>query len=323
MIRIVCGVVAAAVSIVGWAPTARAQDYPSQMITIVVPFSAGTGIDVATRIFAEKLRLRLGQPVIVENRGGAGGNMGHAFAAKAKPDGYTLLMAANTLAMNQSLYNLSFDPQTSFAPVGTFVKGAMVLLVNPNVKANSVSELVGLAKAQPGKLNYATPGIGTPQHLAMELFKLTTGADIVHIPHKGASEAVREVVRGEIQTTFAPIQSVLPLVTEHALRALAVSSPSRHPMLPQTPTVAEAIGEPGFDVDLWYGLFVPTGTPQNIVDLLTRELREIIELPDVRARLQTLGLLPSPGGADVLQNLYRVDTARWAKVIKDANIKPE
>ena len=320
-VRLICGLLATTMSIAA-APAARSQTYPSQAITIVLPFSAGTGIDIATRVFAEKLAQRLGQAVVLENRPGAGGDIGHASAAKAKSDGYTLLMAANTLAMNQSLYNLSFDPLTSFAPVGLFAKGAMVLMVNRNVKANTVGEFVELAKLKPGKLNYATPGIGTPQHLAMELFKSMTGANIVHIPHKGAAEAVREVVRGEIETTFAPIQSALPHVAENAVRALAVSSPRRHPALPQAPTVAEALGAV-FDVDLWYGLFVPAGTPQPIVDALNRSLGQIVELPDVQERLQKLGMLRSPSSPKELLDLYRVDAARWAKLIKEANIKPE
>lgn len=320
-VRIFCGFFAALAAFA--TPAARAQNYPSQPITIVLPFSAGTGIDIATRILAEKLGQRLGQPVVLENRPGAGGNMGHAAAAKSAPDGYTLLMAANTLAMNTSLYNLSFDPETSFEPVGLFVKGAMVLMVNQKVKAGSVAELVALAKAEPGKLNYATPGIGTPQHLAMELLKRTAGIDIVHIPHKGAAEAVKEVVRGEIETMFAPIQSALPFIHDGSVRGLAVSSPRRHPALPQTPTVAEATGVADFDVDLWYGLFVPAGTPKPIVDRLNSEIHAILELPDVQERLQKLGMLRTPSTAKELSDLYRADAARWAKLIKEANIKPQ
>ena len=214
---------------------AHSESYPTQTITIVLPFSAGTGIDIATRVFAEKLSQRFGQPVVLENRPGAGGNLGHGAVAKASPDGYTFLMAANTLAMNTSLYNLPFDPVTSFAPVGLYVKGGMVLIVHQRVKANTVNELIALAQGESGKLNYATPGIGTPQHLAMELLRRTTGADIVHIPHKGAAEAVREVVRGEIETMFAPIQSVLPHINEGNVRALAVSGTRRHVALPRRP----------------------------------------------------------------------------------------
>lgn len=320
--HLIFGLLFAATSI-ATAPAARSQAYPSQTITIVVPFSAGTGIDVATRAFAESLRQRLGHPVIVENRAGAGGNIGHAFVAKATPDGYTLLMTANNLAMNQSLYSLPFDPLTSFAPVGMFAKGAMVLLANPKVQAKTAGDLVKLAKLTPGKLNYASPGIGTPQHLAMELFKGTTGADIVHIPHKGAGEAVKEVIRGEIEVTFAPIQSALPHVTNGTLRDLAVSSPRRHPALPQTPTMAEAIGVDGFDVDLWYGLFAPAGTPQPVLDVLNRELRQILQLSDFQAKLATLGLLASPSKPEDLLGLYRTDTVRWGKVIRDAKITPQ
>ena len=320
--RLTRGLLIAAASLIA-APAAHAQSYPSQSITIILPFSAGTGIDIATRIFAEKLSQRLGQPVILENRPGAGGNMGHGAAAKANPDGYTLLMAANTLAMNHSLYNLPFDPLTSFEAVGLFAKSAMVLMVNRNVKANSVGEFVALAKRDPGKLNYATPGIGTPQHLAMELFKSTTGTDIVHIPHKGAAEAVKEVLRGEIEVTFAPIQSALPHVSENTVRALAVSSPRRHPALPQTPTVSEAMSGADFDVDLWYGLFVPAGTSRPIVDTLNRELKAILELPDIQDKLQKLGMIRTPSSSKELSDLYRVDAARWAKLIKEANIKPQ
>lgn len=320
-IRIFCGFFAALAAFA--TPAAHAQNYPTQPITIVLPFSAGTGIDIATRVLAEQLGQRLGQPVVLENRPGAGGNMGHAAAAKSAPDGYTLLMAANTLAMNTSLYNLSFDPATSFEPVGLFVKGAMVLMVNQKVKAGSVADLVALAKAEPGKLNYATPGIGTPQHLAMELLKRTTEIDIVHIPHKGAAEAVKEVVRGEIEAMFAPIQSALPFIQDGSVRALAVSSPRRHPALPQTPTVAEATGVAEFDVDLWYGLFVPAGTPKPIIDTLNREIHAILELPIVQERLQKLGMLRTPSTAKELSDLYRTDAARWAKLIKEANIKPQ
>jgi tripartite-type tricarboxylate transporter receptor subunit TctC len=302
---------------------AQAQGYPTQTITIVLPFSAGTGIDTATRVFAEKLSQRLGQPVILENRPGAGGNLGHAAAAKAAPDGYTLLMAANTLAMNTSLYNLPFDPATSFAPVGLYVKGGMALIVHQKVKAGSVADLVALAKDSPGKLNYATPGIGTPQHLAMELLKRTTGADIVHIPHKGAAEAVREVVRGELETMFVPVQSILPHIKEGTVRALAVSGTKRHPALPETPTIAEATGDPDFDVDLWYGLFAPAGTPQQVMDKLNSEIRAIVELTDVQERLQKLGMSRNPSSARELGDLYRNDAARWAKLIREANIKPQ
>jgi tripartite-type tricarboxylate transporter receptor subunit TctC len=302
---------------------ARAQTYPTQTITIVLPFSAGTGIDTATRTFAEKLSQRLGQPVILENRPGAGGNMGHSAVAKAAPDGYTLLMAANTLAMNTSLYTLTFDPATSFAPVGLYVKGGMALIVHQKVKADTVKDLVALARDNPGKLNYSTPGVGTPQHLAMELLKRNTGMNVVHIPHKGAAEAVREVVRGELETMFVPVQSILPHIREGTVRALAVSGTKRHPALPDVPTVAEATGNPDFDVDLWYGLFVPAGTPQAIVDRLNGEIRAIVELPDVQERLQKLGMSRTPSSAAELGALYRSDAARWAELIKSANIKPQ
>jgi tripartite-type tricarboxylate transporter receptor subunit TctC len=314
---LVCAVVFAA------AQPAQAQTYPSQTVTIVLPFSAGTGIDTATRLFAEKLSQRLGQPVIMENRPGAGGNLGHSAVAKASPDGYTLLMAANTLAMNTSLYNLPFDSATSFAPVGLYVKGGMALIVHEKVQAKTVDELIALAKANPGKLNYSTPGIGTPQHLAMELLKHSTGMDIVHIPAKGAAEAVRDVVRGELETMFVPIQSIMPHIRAGTVRALAVSGTKRHPALPDTPTVAEATKNPDFDVDQWYGLFVPAGTPQPIVDKLNGEIRAILELPDVQERIEKLGMARNPSSAKELGDLYRNDAARWAKLIKDANIKPQ
>jgi tripartite-type tricarboxylate transporter receptor subunit TctC len=302
---------------------ASAQSYPAQTITVVLPFSAGTGIDTATRIFAEKLSQRLGQPVIMENRPGAGGNLGHSAVAKASPDGYTLLMAANTLAMNTSLYTLPFDPANSFEPVGLYVKGGMALIVHEKVQAKTVDELIALAKANPGKLNYSTPGVGTPQHLAMELLKRSTGMDIVHIPHKGAAEAVREVVRGELEAMFVPIQSIMPHIKQGTVRALAVSGTKRHPALPVIPTIAEATGNQDFDVDLWYGLFVPAGTPRSIIDKLNGEIRAIVELPDVQERIEKLGMSRNPSSAKELGDLYRKDAVRWAKLIKDANIKPQ
>lgn len=300
-----------------------AQGYPSQTIKIVVPYSAGTGIDLVTRVAAEKLRERTGQPVIVENRVGAAGNIGTDFVVKSPPDGHTLLLVANTLAMNPSLYRLPFDTINDLQPVGLFVKGGLVLAVGPSVTARNLGEFVAAAKARPGKLNYASPGVGTPQHLAMELFKTTTGVDMLHVPHKGAAEAMNNLIAGHVDAMFVPLQSALPQLKGGRLRALAVASPARHPSLGDVPTVAEALAVPEFDVDLWYGFLVPARTPQAIVDALNKEIREVLALTDVKASLAAQGMQPSPSSPAELSKLLKADIGRWAKVVKDAGIKAE
>lgn len=300
--------------------TATAEPFPTQVVTLVLPYSAGTGIDIAARLLAERMQQRLKQPVIVENRVGAGGNIGSTFVAKAKPDGYTLLLVANTLAMSPSLYDLSYDPVTSFVPIGLFLKGAMVLAVNRDVKASTTAELIALAKMSPGKLNYGSPGLGTPQHLAMELFKSTSGIDVMHVPYKGAGEAMIGMIRGENDMMFAAAQSALPNIGDGRIRALGISSPVPLPLIAHLPTIATQISDPNFNVDLWYGFFAPAGTPQAVVKILNDEINAIAAMPSVQERLNSLALIPAASSPDELGRLLQKDIDRWSAIIRKADI---
>jgi tripartite-type tricarboxylate transporter receptor subunit TctC len=301
---------------------AAAQQYPTQPVRIVLPYSAGTGIDSVTRLAADKLRVRLGQPVIVENKVGAAGNIGTEAVVKAPPDGHTVLVVANTLTMNPSLYHLPFDTQKDLQPVGLFAKGGLVLVVGAN-SARTLNDFVALAKAQPGKLNYASSGVGTPLHLAMELFKRTVGVDMVHVPHKGMAEAMTNLVAGHVDAMFAPVQTALPHIRSNRLRALAVAGPVRYAVLGDVPTVAESLKLPAFAVELWYGVFVPSATPKAIAERLNRELREVLDQPDMQATLAAQAMATSPGSPEALAALVRADMNTWSRVIREAGIKAE
>lgn len=307
---------------------AQAQPYPSQLIRIVLPYSAGTGIDVVARVAADKLRERLGQPVIVENRVGAAGNIGTDYVAKATPNGYTILLVANTIAINPSLYRLNFDTERDLQPIGLFVKGTLVFVVGPSSGAPDLDSFIAAAKAHPGTINYASPGVGTPQHLAMELFRRTAGIDITHVSYRGMREALSDVLGGHVEAMFAPLQTALPQLKSASnpdgrLRPLAVSGPQRHPALPDVPTVAERLKAPDFDVDLWYGFFAPIGTPTAIVDKLNAELRAILKLDAMTDMLRKQGMTAAPSSADELRLLVRSDLQRWHEVITQARIKME
>lgn len=300
--------------------SARAEPYPSQTVTLVVPYSAGTGIDIAVRLLADKMQQRFRQPVIVENRVGASGTIGTASVAKARPDGHTLLMVGNNLATLQSLFELTYDPVTSLAPISLFLRGSMALVVNRDVKASTTAELIALAKSAPGTLNYGSPGLGTPQHLAMELFKSATGIDIVHIPYKNAGDALIGILRGENAMMFIPIQSALPNLADGRIRALGLSSPVDHPLVSNLGTVAEQIHDKKFDVDIWYGLFAPAGTPQQVVNVLTDEIAKFLTMPDVQDKLRSLTLVPSPSEPEELARLLKSDASRWGTIIRQAGI---
>src|SRR4030095_10571910 len=242
-------------------PAEKLSDRP---ITIVVPFTAGTGIDILARILGEELQQRWGQAVNIENRPGARGNIGSQYAATRGPDGHTLMMTVNTFVMNVSLFkSVPYDPQKSFAPIAEVAVGALALAVHPSLKATSAQGLVALAKANPGALTYASPGRGTPQHLAMELLKLTAQIDLVHVPYSGSAGAVRDLVGGHVGAMFIPLHTVLPLSQDNHVRVLAIGSEKRSSLAPEVPTLAEA-GVTGFEVDLWYALLAPAGTPADI-----------------------------------------------------------
>jgi len=295
-------------------------DYPARAVTLVMPYSAGTGIDTATRALAEKLRVGMKAPFIVQNKVGAGGNIGSEFVARSAPDGYTLLVVANTLAMNPSLYkNLPYDPVKDFASVGLLFKVAMVLVASSKVPARNLAEFVAAAAKAPGQYNYASSGVGTPQHLAMELLKEATGMNIMHIPHKGAGEAVTAIAGGQVEVGFVPIQSALTQIEAGKMHALAVSSPVRQAALPNVATVAESVGKP-FDVDLWYGLFAPAGTPPAVIDKLHRQMQAALAEPDMQQSLKAQGMTGAISTPEELNALVRTDLARWARVIESRGI---
>jgi tripartite-type tricarboxylate transporter receptor subunit TctC len=296
---------------------ARAEDYPSHAVKIVVPFPAGGSNDIIARILAQKLSERTGQQFFVENRGGAGGNIGAEAVAKAGADGYTLLVTAPPpLTTNIALYkNLPFDPARDFAPIALLATVPIVLMVHPSLPVKNVQELVALAKARPGTLNFGSSGIGSTNHLAGELLKRMTGIDIVHVPYKGAAPAMNDLIAGHIPMMFDNMPAVLPQVQGGAVRAIAVAGATRASALPDVPTVAEQ-GVEGFEAFSWFGLIAPAKTPTPVLKSLQHEVEAILKMPEVRKRLAELGAEPGAiSGAEFGQFLAD-DTAKWTKIIQ-------
>jgi tripartite-type tricarboxylate transporter receptor subunit TctC len=297
-----------------------AEKLSDRPITIVVPFTAGTGIDILARILGEDLQQRWGQAVTIENRPGASGNIGSQYAATRAPDGHTLMMTVNTFVMNVSLFkSVPYDPQKSFAPIAEVAIGALALAVHPSVAAPSAQALVALAKANPSKITYASPGRGTPQHLAMELLKLTAQIELVHVPYSGSAGAVRDLVGGHVGAMFIPLHTVLPLARDQQLRLLAVGSDVRSALAPEVPTFAEE-GLAGINIDLWYALLAPADTPPDIIGRYNQVVNDILRTPKVREALTAQGLSARGGSPADLAQLIASDMARWAKVVKDAKI---
>jgi tripartite-type tricarboxylate transporter receptor subunit TctC len=302
--------------------SAIAQTYPSKAIRIVVPFPPGGIADVMARVFGQKFNDSWGQSVVVENRAGAGGNIGAEIVAKSPPDGYTLVMGSiGTHSVNISLFSkMPFDPVRDFAPVALVIKSQNLLVVHPSVPAKSVKELIALARAHPGQLVYASAGNGTAGHLAGELFKALAKIDIVHIPYKGNTPAIADLMGGQTSMTFATMPTVLPQVKAERLRALAVTGAQRSPALPNTPTVAEA-ALAGFDVTNWIGIFAPAGTPPDIVNKLNAEIMRIMRLPDVEPRLAAEGAQFTPNTPAEFGTFVKSEIAKWGKVIRDSGIR--
>jgi len=299
-----------------------AESYPARPIQIIVPFTPGTGMDILARTVGQKLGERLGQPVIVDNRPGASGNIGAAQVAKAAPDGYTLLLSGNPLVMNVSLArDLPFDPVKDLVPVEKMAIGTLAITVSNAIPTTTVKEFVAYAKAHPG-LPYGSPGVGTPQHLATELFKTTTGIDMLHVPYKGSAGAITGLMSGEIAFMFNALHAVLPQAKASKLKILAVASARRSPAAPDVPTVAES-GYPEFDVDLWYGLLAPVGTPMDIIAKLNAEVTQILSAPDMRETLAGQGLEAVTSTPEQFSTLMKTDLDRWARVIKAAGIRGE
>ncbi len=306
------------------ATLASAQGYPSKPVRIVAPFGAGSTIDIIGRIIAPKLHEALGQPVIVENRAGAGGAIGMDAVAKAAPDGHTLVIGAlGPLAMNPILYpKTPFDPVKDFAAISLLATGPVVIAVHPSIPARTIQELVGLAKKRPGALNFGSPGVGTSPHLTGELFKLITGTDIVHVPYKGNAEAITDLIGGQVGIVFTGVPPVVPLAKAGKVRLLATTGKARLANLPDVPTIREA-GVTGADVLIWYGVVAPAATPKDVVARLNREIVKVMSLPDVRDKFLQQSVDPASSSADEFAQLIRDEVARWGKVIRAAGIKLE
>ena len=295
---------------------ALAQDYPSRPVKIIVPFPAGGSNDIIARIVAQKLAERTGQTFVVENRGGAGGNIGAETVASADPDGYTLLLTAPPpLTINSSLYKkLPFDPAKAFAPVALIASVPIVLVVNPSVPAKNVGELIALAKAKPGTMNFGSSGIGSTNHLAGELLKSMAGIDIVHVPYRGAAPAMNDLLAGQIPFMFDNMPAVLPQVQGKAINAIAVAGAKRTDALPDVPTVAETV--PGFEASSWFGLVAPGKTPQPALAKLSSEVETILKMPDVKKRLAELGAEPGTVFGAAFGQFMTDETAKWGKLVK-------
>ncbi|WP_375457720.1 Bug family tripartite tricarboxylate transporter substrate binding protein [uncultured Enterovirga sp.] len=314
------GVACATASLAGIVGPAAAQGLSDRTIMLLVPFTPGTGPDSLARILAEEVRQRWNQPVIVENRAGASGNIGTQAAARATPDGHTLLVTVNTFVMNVSLYrSVNYDPQKSFVPIAEVAIGALALAVHPLLGVSTLAGLIEAARAKPGVINYASPGRGTPQHLAMELFKLTSRIDLKHVPYTGSAGALKDLAGGHVSAMFLPVHTALPLAESGQIRILAVGSERRVPQAPTVPTLAES-GVDGFDVDLWYGVLAPAETPKAIVDRYNTVFNEILAQPSVRSALEKQGLVARGGPPEQLAALMARDGPRWSKVVKDADI---
>jgi len=301
---------------------AAADDYPSRSIRLVVPFAPGGAVDSVARVIANPLAARLGQPVVIHDRGGAGGIIGMDEVAKSSPDGYTLLLAHSGLTYMPGLYRkLPFDPVKDFDGIVAAVSGIYVLAVNLDVPVKSVAELIAYARANPGKLTYGSAGIGSSLHLAGEFFKRAAGVDILHVPYKGAAQAVADLVGGQTQMMFGPAVAILPLAQAGKIRAIAVTSAKRSALVPELPTVAETL--PGFEVVGWYGLAAPAGTPKDVIARLNAETTQALQSPELIAQLRLLGYEPMGGTPEQASARIKSEVAHWTKIIEDAGIQPQ
>ena len=317
-IQRVVGALAAA-----FAVGAAAQTWPAQPIKIIVPFTAGTGMDTIARAVSPKLSERLGQPVLVQNQPGASGNIGADAVAKSAADGHTVLMGANTMLMASQLYkNVPFDPVKDFSPVTMAAWGTLMLVANPKTGLKTLPELVAKAKSAPGSISYGSPGVGTPHHMAMELFKTRTQLFMLHVPYRGTAGYTQDLLAGEINVGFLPVHIAQGMVSSGRLNAIAVGSPKRHPVAPTVATFEE-LGVKGVDVDLWYAFFVPSKTPSPVVNRLNTEIAAILKQPDIRDLLSRAGMDAATSTTDELGAVVSKDYPRWGEVIKRNGITAE
>lgn len=295
--------------------------FPSKTVTLIVPFTASSGSDIIARIIAPKLAARWGQPVVVDNKPGASGNLGAQAVATAAPDGHTLLMAINSFTMTPAIYKaIPFDPVADFAPVGKLAEASFAFVLNPAVPAKDMKQLIELVKKSGGKINYATPGNGTPQHLAMELFKSAHGLDIMHVPYKGIQGALTDLMGGQVQMMFSTVHSTRPLEQSGKLRFIAVTGDARHPVAPEIPTFREQGITVMDGVDAWYGVIAPGRTPADLVARINRDFNEVVNAPDIKAELAQKGLLVKTSTPAQFTAVVKSDLVRWKKVVTDALI---
>ena len=313
--KIPAAVLIAALTIIG-TPALHAQShYPERPIRLIVPFPPGGGNDILARAIQPKLAELLGQNVIIDNRAGAGGNLGMELASKAPADSYTIVVASNQVTINPAFQKLPFDIEKDFASVAQVASVPMVLTVNPAVPAHTVREFIALVKTVPGKYNYSTPGSGTPHHIAFEVFNHEAGVSVTHVPYKGTSPAIADLMGSQVQAAIATLSSVEPGIRSGKLRALAVTTPKRSQIVPDIPTIAETL--PGFDVSIWYSVLAPAGTPRDILTRLSSAIAGTLQDPAVRERLARQGYEISYLNADQLDAVMKHDIARWKKTIQD------
>ena len=322
MLTLLSRVMMAASLLFALAPNASADDYPNRPVRLIIPFPPGGSNDVVGRLVAQQLSVKLGHQVYVDNRGGAGGTIGTEACANAAPDGYTICIISIAHAVNPALYPLKYDPIKSFTPISIFATGPNVLVVNPTSPIRSVKDLIALAKEKPGSLNYASAGVGSPLHLAAELFKKRAGIDMVHVPYKGGGPAAASVLAGETQVLFGSVASSMPQVKAGRLKALATTGAKRSKVAPELPTIAES-GFPGFDVSSWYAFLVPARTPMPIVNRIRDAAIKAVSLPDVVEQMGRQGLEVETSTPADLAARVKTETRTWADVIKSAGIKAE
>ena len=312
------------VGALAWLPNAGAQEYPTKPIRLVITYPPGGNTDLVGRALALKLGEFMGQQVVVDNRGGAGGVLGSMITAQSAPDGYTIMLGTSAgMVINPLLSRkLSYDPVKDFAPVSMVVIVPQLLVINPQLPVKNVRELIAFAKAKPGYLNAGSSGVGTPNHFGTELLKWLAGVDIVHVPYKGGAPALTDLLGGQIQMAFSSVPAVLPHIKAGRLVALGVGSAKRSPALPNIPTIAEA-GVPGYEYTTWYGVFAPAKTPRTLIARLNAEIVKAMETPDIKDRFTALGGDPDPGTPEELRAYMANESAKWAKIIKAANIRVE
>jgi len=302
---------------------AQAEAYPNKPLRFILPFPPGGGTDILGRLIAERMTASLGQPVVIENRGGAGGNVGAEAAAKSAPDGYTIVLVAPSLAISPSLYSkLAYDPVKDFAPISLVATVPNVMITHSSVPARTLREFIALAKAKPGGMNFGSGGSGTSNHLAGELFNIVAGVKLVHVPYKGVNLAMNDVLSGEVHLVVIGVPAAAPHIKAGKLRALALIAPQRSPALPDVPTVAEA-GLPDFEVTTWYGVLAPAGTPRPIVTRLNAELVKIMHAPELKDRLATLATDPQTSTPEEFAAYIKQEIAKWGEVVRKAGLKAE